>query len=423
MARVGSWSTGRGHHGATVSAFVYTGRWLLAAVALLIGPLWPSAAAAAPSIFTKQYVRPAAFPVPLIESFPACHHGPGRLRVEAGPVGTAPPTLAVVVMNERSSVVVGEPRPLPRTLERPVTLKVSNTLLVWMVGPPGATLAVTVTPDAACLQVAVASPASGETVPAGTLTVRGTVQGPPDVGVTVNGLPAAVVAGAFAAAVTVDPEDTELVARATTASGDTAETRQPIVVVPAAVEPAVTLAAHPRGGAAPLTVRFTVASDEAIGGIALDLTGDGTVDFSGASLDGLAFQYDQPGLYEPTVTVTDASGVSHTARTLIQVWDRAVVEAAIQTRWQGLKDALRRGDVPAALGGIATKARDSYAQLLGALTVPPDEIDRVLTDVALVDLDEDQATCAMVRVDDGVPISHFVLYVRDEDGIWRIKFF
>jgi hypothetical protein len=61
--------------------------------------------------------------------------------------------------------------------------------------------------------------------------------------------------------------------------------------------------------------------------------------------------------------------------------------------------------------------------LLGALTVPPSQIDQVLTDITLVDLDEDQATGEMLRVDDGVPISHFVLFVRDADGIWRIKFF
>jgi hypothetical protein len=167
----------------------------------------------------------------------------------------------------------------------------------------------------------------------------------------------------------------------------------------------------------------TIASNQATGEIEIDLTGDGTVDFSGPSLDGVAFQYDQPGLYEPMVAVTDASGVRHTARALIQVSDRSVVEAAVQTRWQALKDGLRRGDVPATLGEIATKARDSYALLLGALTVPPSQIDQVLTDITLVDLDEDQATCAMLRVDDGVPISHFVLFVRDADGIWRIKFF
>ena len=422
MATVASWFTARGSRGAMASAFAYTGRWLPVAIALLIGLPSSSEAGAAAPILAKRYVRQATFPVPVIESFPACRPGPGRLRVEAGPAGTAPP-MAVVVMNQRSSLVVGEPRPLPRTLERAVTLEASNTLLVWLHGPPGATLAVTVTPDVACLQVAVASPVSGETVEAGTLIVRGTVEGPSDVGVTVNGLPAAVVAGVFAAVVPVEPEDTELVARATTPSGATAESRRPIVVVPAAAEPAIRLAARPRGGAAPLTVRFAVASTQAIGEIEIDLTGDGTVDFSGPSLDGVAFQYDQPGLYEPMVAVTDASGVRHTARALIQVSDRSVVEAAVQTRWQGLKDGLRRGDVPATLGEIATKARDSYALLLGALTVPPSQIDQVLTDITLVDLDEDQATCAMLRMDDGVLISHFVLFVRDADGIWRIKFF
>jgi hypothetical protein len=422
MATVESWLTRREVRGA-VPAVAYACRWLVALIAVLGGPFSPSAAAGAPPAFAKRYVREATLPLPVIDSFPACRPGAGRLRVEAGPAGTAAPTLAVVVMNQRSSIVVGESRPLPRTLERAVTLEASNTLLVWLIGAPGATLAVTVTPDVACLEVAVASPSAGEAVAAGPLVVRGTVEGPPDVGVTVNGLPAAVVAGAFAAVIPVEPDDTEVVARATSASGAVAEAHRPIVVVPAVAEPVFTLVAHPRGGAAPLTVRFTVAGDEAIDEIAIDLTGDGAVDFAGPSLDGVAFKYDSPGLYEPTVTVTDASGASHTASTLLQVSDRAVVEAAVQARWQGLKDALRRGDLAGALSGIATRARDSYGQLLGALTVPLGQIDQVLTDISLVDLDEDQATCEMLRLDDGVAISHFVLFVRDADGIWRVKFF
>ena len=29
----------------------------------------------------------------------------------------------------------------------------------------------------------------------------------------------------------------------------------------------------------------------------------------------------------------------------------------------------------------------------------------------------------MLRVDNGIRLSYYVLFVRDQDGIWRLKFF
>ncbi|MBI3455806.1 MAG: hypothetical protein HY002_08460 [Candidatus Rokubacteria bacterium] len=44
-----------------------------------------------------------------------------------------------------------------------------------------------------------------------------------------------------------------------------------------------------------------------------------------------------------------------------------------------------------------------------------------VTQLALVD--EDQAEYQMIRVDDGLRLSYLVLFVRDADGLWRLKFF
>ena len=135
---------------------------------------------AAPAFGPKEYVvqaRPAAarrssgFP-------PASPSKGGRLRVENGPNGRARVSLAVLVLNQRETVLMLEGPGQRRVVERAVQLGASNTLLVWMIGPPGATLAVSVTSAGACLDVAITSPAPGATVPEGPLLVRGTVQRP-----------------------------------------------------------------------------------------------------------------------------------------------------------------------------------------------------------------------------------------------------
>ena len=38
-------------------------------------------------------------------------------------------------------------------------------------------------------------------------------------------------------------------------------------------------------------------------------------------------------------------------------------------------------------------------------------------------LDENRAEYQMVRMDNGEATSYFVLFVRDVDGVWRLKFF
>ena len=114
---------------------------------------------AAPAFGPKEYVVKPALPVPAIERFPACQpERGGQLRVENGPNGHARVTLAVLVLNQRETVLVLEGPGQRRVVERAVQLAASNTLLVWMIGPPGAALAVSVTSAGACLDVAITSP-------------------------------------------------------------------------------------------------------------------------------------------------------------------------------------------------------------------------------------------------------------------------
>src|SRR5439155_6427623 len=68
------------------------------------------------------------------------------------------------------------------------------------------------------LQVTITQPQGSATVPAGSLLVRGTVQaGGAEVGVAINGVPAAVEGTTFAALVPVAPDTTSLTAMGTTA--------------------------------------------------------------------------------------------------------------------------------------------------------------------------------------------------------------
>lgn len=393
--------------------------WMLPVTGVVLAPL--TAAHAAMIFGPKEYVVQASLPWPALERFPACQpEKGGQLRVENGPNGRAPATMAVLVFNRRETVVMLEQAGQPRLVERAVQLAPSNTLFVWWIGPRGATLVVSVTSAGACLEVAITSPPSGATVPEGLLQVHGTVDGPPDLGVAVNGVPAAVSRGAFVALVPVTPGATELTATATTVGGLTAEARQSITVVEAP-ETTVRLLPSPSGGLAPLTVGFGLSSLVGTATVKLDLEGDGSVDFEGPRLDGQEFTYAQPGVYVPSVQVTDLDGQIHSATTLIEVYDRSALDRRLQLVWADFKDAVRQGNVARAVSFLHSETRDAYAEQLGLLRPQTlARIDTYLTAIELVEVGPGGAEYEMLRDRDGVTLSFAVWFRVDHDGIWRL---
>jgi hypothetical protein len=252
------------------------------------------------------------------------------------------------------------------------------------------------------------------------LHVRGTVHGPPDLGVAVNGMPATVAGGQFLVILPVTPGPTELIATATSPNGSTAVARESVTVTEAP-EDVVRLIASPPGGVPPLTVGFSVSSLVGITTVKLDLQGDGSVEFEGPSLDGEVFTYDQPGMYVATVQATDIDGQVHSGTTVVEVYDRPALDRRLQVVWGGFKDAVRLGNVTRAVSFLHSETRDAYADQLRLLRPQTlARIDTYLTGITLVEVGPKGAEYEMLRNHDGVTFSFAVWFRVDQDGIWRL---
>ncbi len=119
-------------------------------------------------------------------------------------------------------------------------------------------------------------------------------------------------------------------------------------------------------------------------------------------------------------TVTDPLGNAFTAQTIVHVFDLRAADAQFQAKWATLRNALARGDVEAAVTVVVDGQKDKYRGAFQRLGPDLPAVGGTLRDIRLVSFDGVIAAYATTQDRDGGTFVHFLYFMQDLDGVWKI---
>jgi len=158
-----------------------------------------------------------------------------------------------------------------------------------------------------------------------------------------------------------------------------------------------------------------------------DTDGDGTPDFQGPSLEGQTFTYAQAGLYVARATLTDAEGRQSTVSAVVNVLERAQMDALLKAKWNAMKAALTRNDIEGALAFFTPPARDRFRALFALVGARIAQIAADMQDIELVYVLDGRAKYRLPRTQlyagQLTTLTYYVYFVQDDAGLWSVESF
>ncbi len=271
------------------------------------------------------------------------------------------------------------------------------------------------------LTVQVTSPADGMTVNDNSILVSGTITGPTNTGVTVNGQVACVIGNTFYAQnIPLLTGDNTLLVIATTIDG--LEATQSFTVNSSGPS-AIQMDVDDICGFAAHTASFNVINNSsyAIQQLDVDFVSDGIIDLSTTDpTELIEHTYQNPGVYPVTVTAIDINNTQHVLNSTIVVSDILVTDNLLQGLYTQMLDRLRVGSTEGALNTVSAmvneKYRNVFSSLSGSLTTVVDQLGTIESS----SISEDMAEYVIVRQSSNGSQHYLIYLMRGEDGVWRI---
>jgi PKD repeat protein len=157
-------------------------------------------------------------------------------------------------------------------------------------------------------------------------------------------------------------------------------------------------------------------------GYSWDFNGDGVAEITGTDAQVIA-QYQYPGIYFPRVTVTDNQGNTFTETTLVSILSREEMDALLRSKWEGMKGALSQGNIGGAISYFDDSSKSAYTEHFTLLSPMLSQIVQELNDTQFIGMMTNAIEYDIRTIRNGKEYSFYLLFVKDKDGLWKIRSF
>ncbi|HEX5055039.1 MAG TPA: hypothetical protein VFX02_00935 [Gammaproteobacteria bacterium] len=273
--------------------------------------------------------------------------------------------------------------------------------------------------------VDITSPADAASITTNTVNVTGTFTGPVNSTVIVNGKVACISGNSFYLnSLPLQTGANAITARLTVPVG---LGPQDGVTVNRTGNSIYTVTVDIDCGLAPLAAKFRISTTlPNIQRVEFDYDGNGTTDQTVSNLFQILTQsfghtYQNPGVYPFVLKVFDTSQVQFNLPLNIVVLDEEDIDARIRSVWNGMNSALTTSDTDAATQYFSLGVRGIYGPILGSLSTHLPEIEDDFSDITKINIQDDTAEYAVLRVVNGDAKVFILQFSRDDDGLWRLR--
>lgn len=334
---------------------------------------------------------------------------------------------SIVIFNNQQYTPIYIDRTLLKITIPSDAIRTPGTYNVKVINPsPGggesSSILLTVKPP---LEIKITSPADGETINRAKTMVKGTIKSDTkDVGITVNGMLAEINGNEWIAngiPLTIGLNSIEAVA--TDSYGNT-DTKTITVYTNDTIQP-VELTSNITSGIAPLEVYFSISTNTEypVTTYQIDYEGDGVIDYSGETFEDITYTYTSEGIFYPTITITDDQGNTFSDTIAITVMNKDEIDALLKVKWEGMKTSLAKEDISSALSYFGESTKNDYKEMFTALVSVLPIISQEMNDVELINIIENTAEYDIRTIRNGEEYSFYLLFVKDGNGIWKIRSF
>jgi hypothetical protein len=129
------------------------------------------------------------------------------------------------------------------------------------------------------------------------------------------------------------------------------------------------------------------------------------------------------GMYVFTLYITDTQGRIYQDSVAVNVISQAALDTLLQGKWNAMVNALNGGDIPTAVAQIVSEKKQLYTSLFNALGGQLQSILSTDQSFSLITIDNGYALYELVAQENGRAYSYPVAFIRDAQGLWKIKQF